>query len=120
MMYHYRWDLDTDQYKASQFLMLSSNPAMPPEVLKERSEFIRARQTGRMDFVGAHTNHTHHIALILNRITTTLHTYYSAARCTTAQPGCLCWQRTIVMTGWVVWCVCGSLSNLRLPQARMR
>ena len=68
MMYHYRWDLDTDQYKASQFLMLSSNPAMAPEVLEERSEFIRARQTGRMDFVGAPTNHTHHIALILKCI----------------------------------------------------
>ena len=35
------------------FLMLSSNPAMNPGLLKERSKFIRDRQTGRMDFVGA-------------------------------------------------------------------
>jgi glutathione S-transferase len=53
MMYHYRWDLDTDQEKASQFLMLSSNPSLPPDVLQERSQRIRERQTGRMDFVGS-------------------------------------------------------------------
>ena len=53
MMYHYRWDLDTDQEKASQFLMLSSNPSLPPDVLQERSKRIRERQTGRMDFVGS-------------------------------------------------------------------
>ena len=53
MMYHYRWDLDRDQEKASMFLMLSSNPAIPPAALKQRSQFIRDRQVGRMDFVGA-------------------------------------------------------------------
>eukprot|EP01043_Picozoa_sp_COSAG02_P052122 COSAG02_NODE_5573_length_4221_cov_5.669335_2_plen_390_part_00 len=53
MMYHYRWDLDTDQQKASEFLMLSSNPALPARVLQERSKWIRERQTSRMDFVGS-------------------------------------------------------------------
>ena len=53
MMYHYRWDLDADQEKASNFLMLSSNPALPERALQERATFIRERQVGRLDFVGS-------------------------------------------------------------------
>ena len=53
MMYHFRWDLDADQEKASNFLMLSSNPALPERALQERAAFIRERQVGRLDFVGS-------------------------------------------------------------------
>eukprot|EP01046_Picozoa_sp_COSAG06_P009658 COSAG06_NODE_507_length_14929_cov_109.047067_7_plen_111_part_00 len=109
MMYHYRWDLDTDQYKASQFLMLSSNPAMPPEVLKERSEFIRARQTGRMDFVGAHT------LAYMNTCATTLHINCLVFKCISAAASATAYVHTIVYSAArhtisTAWSCCGVIT----------